>query len=374
MSYSRIADHSSMVFDGNRNEAYGRALRQSVQAGSVVLDLGAGVGIHGLLAAAAGAARVYLVDPEPVVQLARSAAQANGFGDRVVVLQDRIEETRLPEKADVLVSVLTGNMLFSEDLLPSLFHARDHYLKPGGTMVPDRAQLLLAPLCAPQLHERQVARWSAPVMDLDYSTVRPLAANELVGMSREQLRGISYLAPAVAVADIDLMRADKADCAGSATCTVETSGLCHGLLGTIRIRLADEWLTTQPDAPEVHWSPVYLPIDPPLPLQAGEELTIELVRPAFGDWTWVLSAAAGTRRHSTFLASADGPEQWRRAAPATAPGLGARGRRTLAILRGLGEGKSNAVAAAELAKSEGLSDHEALRQVQAMALRYGERS
>lgn len=374
MSYSRIADHSSMVFDGNRNEAYGHALRQSVRAGSVVLDLGAGAGVHGLLAAAAGAARVYLVDPEPIVLLAKSAAQVNGLGDRVVVLQDRIEETRLPEKVDLLVSVLTGNMLFSEDLLPSLFHARDRYLKPGGTMVPDRAQLLLAPLCAPELHEQHVARWSTPVMGLDYSAVRSLAANELAGMSRQQLSGIRYLGPAVAIADIDLMRADKADCAGSASCTAEASGLCHGLLGSIRIRLADQWLATQPEAPEVHWSPVYLPIDPPLPVQADEELAIELRRPAFGDWTWVVSGAAGTRRHSTFLASADGPEQWRRAAPAATPGLGVRGRRTFAILSGLAEGKSNATIAAELAKSEGLSDHEALRQVQAMALRYGERS
>lgn len=374
MSYSHIADHSSMVFDGHRNEAYRQALRRSVRDESVVLDLGAGLGIHGLLAAAAGAARVYLVDPESVVHLAKTAAQANGLGDRVVVVQDRIEEARLPEKVDVLVSVLTGNMLFSEDLLPSLFHARDRYLKPGGTMLPDRAQLLLAPLCAPELHRHQVARWSTPVMGLDFSAIRALAANELVGVSRQQLGGASCLAPAVAIADIDLTLAQKADCAGSASCAVETSGLCHGLLGSIRIRLADQWLTTQPDAPEVHWSPVYLPLDPPLPLQAGEVITIELTRPAFGDWTWTLSAAAGTRRHSTFLASADGPEQWRRSAPAAKPGLGVRGRRALAILNGFAEGKSNAAIAAELTQFEGLSDHEALRRVQAAALRYGDRS
>ncbi|MBK6360782.1 MAG: hypothetical protein IPF39_12990 [Comamonadaceae bacterium] len=44
-------------------------------------------GVHGLLAAAAGARRVYLVEPEPVLRIAMEIAQANGLQDRVVALQ-----------------------------------------------------------------------------------------------------------------------------------------------------------------------------------------------------------------------------------------------------------------------------------------------
>jgi predicted RNA methylase len=115
----------------------------------VVLDLGAGLGVHGLLAAAAGAKRVYLVEPEPVVQLAKEIARANGLADRIVILEGRIEEVELPEQVDLIISVFTGNLLYSEDLLPSLFHARDRYLKPGGHLVPDFAELLLAPCRRP---------------------------------------------------------------------------------------------------------------------------------------------------------------------------------------------------------------------------------
>jgi hypothetical protein len=363
-----------MVFDGNRNEAYANALHRCVRPGSVVLDLGAGLGIHGLMAAATGASLVYLVDPEPVVQVAAAAARANGLGEKIVVLQDRIEELELPEKVDVLVSVFTGNLLFSEDLLPSLFHARDNYLKPNGAMVPDRAQLLVAPLCAPTLHQRYVGRWSERIFGFDYSAVRSLAANEIAGLPREQLADAQLLGHAVAMADVDLTRAQKADCAGSAACLVEASGVCHGLLGSIRIRLGDAWLTTQLDAPAVHWLPVYLPIDPPLPVSAGEALAIALRRPAFGDWTWSVEGIAGSRHHSTFLANADGPSQWGRLAPDAAPSLGSRGRRALAILGAMALGKTNAAIAAELVQSERLSEHEALRQVQALSLRYGARS
>ncbi len=371
MSYSRIADHCNMVLDDRRNQAYDRALRDSLKAGSVVLDLGAGLGIHGLLAAAAGAAKVYLVEPQPVAQLAAAAARANGFGDRVVVVQQRIEDTQLPEQVDAIVSVFTGNLLFSEDLLPSLFTARDRYLKPGGILVPDFAQLALAPVSAPRLHRQHVARWSEPVMGLNYAMVRSIAANEIVGIRREELHDAQLLGAEVAAAEVDLMRAQTADCAGKAVCAVHTSGLCHGLVGSIRIRLAGQWLSTGPGAPDVHWVPMYLPVDPPLALQAGEDLTISIVRPSLGDWAWTLNAKAGERRHSTFLAGVEGPSDWRRAAPGGAPGLGPRGRRARLILDGLARGATIALIAEELGKTEALSKAEALREVQAMALRYG---
>lgn len=78
---------------------------------SVVLDLGAGLGIHGLLAAQLGAKRVYLVEPEDIIAVAGQISQANGYGERVKCLQGVIEEVNLPEPVDVIISVFTGNFL-----------------------------------------------------------------------------------------------------------------------------------------------------------------------------------------------------------------------------------------------------------------------
>lgn len=371
MPYSRVANHNSMVFDENRNELYAQAIRKLIQPSSVVLDLGAGLGIHGLLAAAAGAARVYLVEPQPVVQAAKEVARANGLADRLVVLQDRIEDVTIPEPVDLIVSVFTGNLLFSEDLLPSLFHARDRYLKPGGRLVPDRAELWLAPLCAPQLHAKHVARWSEPILGLDYSSARRFAANEILWLRREEFRGSQRLAGGAIVSDVDMMTASSGDCKGEALCSVAASGLCHGLLAWIRIRLLDQWMSTDPDSPDVHWSPVLLPVDPALALVQGEEVKLTLLRPAHGDWTWSVTARAGTRRHSSFLARAEGAKELRKLAPTGNPGLSEEGKKTLRILDLLRQGRSVGEVADALAKSKAMGEAEALRQVQAVALRYG---
>lgn len=371
MSYSSVANHGSMVFDAHRNTLYGRAISAHVGPDSIVLDLGAGLGVHGLLAAAAGALRVYLVEPQPLVQVAADTARASGLDRQAIVFQDRIEHVQLPEPVDLIVSVFTGNLLFSEDLLPSLFHARDRYLKPGGKLLPDRAQLWLAPLCAPQLHAKHVQRWSEPVMGLDYSRARSFAGNEIIVLRRDELEGSHRLATGAAVADLDLTTATSADCRGEAVVRVATSGLCHGLLGWIRIRLADEWLSTEPEAPEVHWSPVLLPVDPPLPLTAGELLKVVVQRPAHGDWTWSLTAQAGARRQSTFLARADGPKELAKAAPGTRPSLSQRGKRALDALQLLSQGSSIQEAAQALARSTHIDAAQALREVEALAMRYG---
>ncbi len=372
MSYSQIGSHRSMVFDEFRNDLYVQAIRNLVTPDFVVLDLGAGLGVHGLIAAAAGAKRVYLVEPEPIVKIAMEIARANGLADRIVVLEGKIEEVELPEQVDLIISVFTGNLLFSEDLLPSLFHARDRYLKPGGKLIPDLAELLLAPVSAPELHAKYVGRWSEPNMGLDFSAGRRFAANEILWLNRGELK-VERLGPGAALSAIDLTTATKADCQGEAVCHINTSGLCHGLLGWIRMRLGDEWLSTDPAGPEVHWQPVLLPIEPPLQLERDEEVVIKLQRPAKGDWTWGLAAVAGTRRHSSFLARADGPRRLQKMAPDNCPGISANGENVLRILEMMREGASNRDIAQTLADSrqEGFRDiEEAMQAVQRLALRY----
>lgn len=363
-----------MAFDA-RNQLYARAIRNSVDPGSVVLDLGAGIGVHGLIAAAAGAKRVFLVEPQPVVQAARDIARANGLADRVVIYQDHIEDVVLPEKVDLIVSVFTGNLLFTEDLLPSLFHARDRYLKPGGRLLPDRAELWLAPICAPQLHAKHVSCWSdSRLHGLDYSLARAFAANEMLFLERDALHGSTRLAPGAVLSEVDLAAATSADCKGEARSRVEVSGLCHGLLGWIRIKLEDEWMSTAPDSPPVHWSPVMLPIDPPLALAEGEDLAMTLLRPAHGDWTWSVTSGGESRRHSTFLAGFEGLERLGRRAPSYRAGLSEEGARVAHILALFADGLSNQQIADRLANDECVELGQMLVRVQALAMRYGKRS
>src|SRR4029079_14501434 len=116
MSYVVVSSHRGMALDAGRNEAYARALAAAITPDSVVLDLGAGTGVHGLMAARLGARRVYLVEPEDIIALAEENVRANGLQDVVRCIQGRIEDVTLPEPVDVIVSVLTGNFLIPEPL------------------------------------------------------------------------------------------------------------------------------------------------------------------------------------------------------------------------------------------------------------------
>ena len=91
MGYADINRHRSMVFDAVRNRAYTRAMERLVTPDSIVLDLGAGLGVLGMTAAKLGAARVYLVEPAIPAGLLRDLVNANGL-DNVTCLESSIEE------------------------------------------------------------------------------------------------------------------------------------------------------------------------------------------------------------------------------------------------------------------------------------------
>ncbi|MCA9911595.1 MAG: methyltransferase domain-containing protein, partial [Anaerolineae bacterium] len=254
MSYARIADHRSMALDLQRNRAYYNALKTSVTPDTVVLDLGAGIGVHGLLAAQLGAKRVYCVEPEDIIRVAEQIAGANGLAERMVFLHGRIEEVALPEPVDLIVSVFTGNMLLTEDLLPSLFYARDRYLKPGGHLLPGRARLEAVPVSTPEIYNREVASWSRPHLGLDLSVARPFAAHTAYYRLKDT-RQAEYLAEPQPLLTLDFATAHDIHCDQSVTFTINRAGECHGFMGWFAMELGADWLSTAPHQPEMHWTP-----------------------------------------------------------------------------------------------------------------------
>lgn len=330
-SYSRVTSHKAMVFDEVRNRAYARAIRDSIRPDSVVLDLGAGLGLHGLIAAAAGARRIYMVDPSPVVLAAEQIAEANGFSQQVSCYQSEIEQTLLPEKADLLLSVFTGNFLLTEDLLPALFWARDHCLAPGGRMIPDRARMWVAPVTAGEYYRKHIEAWSEPVEGIDFVKARRFASNSLFYDKQERFKA-ELLAEAVCIEDIDLTTATSAACDAAVDLTLGSSGTCHGWLGWMDIRLSEDWLSTAPDSPDTHWSQTFLPLDAPLGVKAGQVLQFGLSRPEYGEWTWTTSCRDETQRQSTFLSLPLEPAGLLKRSPDHRPATGELGKAALSVL------------------------------------------
>jgi len=179
MTYKHILGHRSMVLDNYRNALYADAIDNVVNPESVVLDLGAGLGLHGLLAARAGAKKVYLVEPEVELDVVARIADQNGLSDRIQCFPSTIEESQLPEPVDIIISVFTGNFLLEEDLLPSLFYARDKYLSNNGILIPHRAKMEVVPVYAPDYFDKHISDWSEPSQNINFELVREFAANNI---------------------------------------------------------------------------------------------------------------------------------------------------------------------------------------------------
>src|SRR5690348_2952105 len=103
-----IADHASMIAFKARTSSYARALEAHVAPGSVVLDIGAGTGILSFLACRAGASKVYAVESDDIIQLARETAADNGFSSRIEFIKGLTTEIELPEKVDGIVCDIHG--------------------------------------------------------------------------------------------------------------------------------------------------------------------------------------------------------------------------------------------------------------------------
>ena len=331
MSYQDVVGHRSMVFDGTRNAAYTRALNKVVTPDTTVMDLGAGLGILGLIAARLGAAKVYLVEPTSALEVARSVAADNKL-DAVECIRARAEALQLHTKVDVIVSVFTGNFLLSEDLLPSLFRARDHYLAPGGRLIPDCGRMEVVPVTADAYYDKHVASWSEfprvcteqGLPELDYSALRAYAANYLFFDSAKHMQA-QRLAEPVAVLELDFNTATKAECDSQVEVIIQRDGICHGWMGWFQMRLVDEWLSTDGESCKTHWSQVFMPLAQPLAVVKGDRLGFALKRPERGEWTWTTSLGEQRQRQSTFLSRPIKPEDVQKKATHYRPALNAEG-------------------------------------------------
>ena len=168
-----------MVFDEIRNKFYSDAIKALVTQDSVVMDLGAGLGLHGLIAARTGAKKVYLVEPERVILAAAKVAKENNLSEKIECFQTKIEGLELPQPVDVIISVFTGNFLLQEDLLPSLFYARDKHLAKKGRLIPDQAKMFVQPISSAKLFNEKIGRWAEHSQDFNFSVLQMHAANSM---------------------------------------------------------------------------------------------------------------------------------------------------------------------------------------------------
>ena len=134
--YAQLLHQGNMLQDYVRTGTYRHAFMSNTTdfTDKVVLDVGTGTGILALFAVQAGARKVYAVEASESAEVARTLVAANGYADKIEIIQGKLEEINLPEKVDIIISEPIGFLLVHERMLETYAVARERFLKPGGWM------------------------------------------------------------------------------------------------------------------------------------------------------------------------------------------------------------------------------------------------
>jgi SAM-dependent methyltransferase len=310
--------YGQMLADATRMGAYAEALRQTVRPDSVVMDLGCGPGVLALLASKLGARRVYAVEPESVIGVAREAAAANGFADRIEFFEALSSEITLPEPADIIVSDLRGVLPWFQQHLPSIIDARERLLARGGVLIPRRDVLWAAVVEAPEQYGELVAPWQNQ-FELDLSAATRLVTNT---WRKTRLGPEQLLTAAVCWTTIDYYEVNSPDIAATIVWHAARKGTAHGIAVWFDSELWESvGFSNHPGAPPMIYGNGLFPFSKPVDVAEGDRIELRLAaKPVQGDYVWrwdtdfFARGATVTLRQSTFYGVPLSPAQVRKMA------------------------------------------------------------
>ena len=383
-----IADYGAMIGDAVRMSAFVRALRQAVTPGAVVIDIGTGTGIFALLACRFGARRVYAIEPDDVIQVAREMAAANGFADRIEFIQSLSTQVMLPERADVIVADIGGVLPWFQHHLPSMADARRRLLKPGGVLIPQRDVAWAAVVEAPELYARHTGPWRDNDFDFDMEAARRLVVNT---WNKGSVTSDNLLTALQRWATTDYRVVEDADIRAAVTWSVTRPGIGHGFAAGFDRTVADGiYLSNAPDAPDDIrprriYGTIFFPWPAPVPLAAGDLVTVDLEARLVRDdyiWNWKTAvveplptgASKAAFAQSTFLGTPLSPVTLRKQAASYHPTLSEDGRIARSVLTSMNDGVSVGEIARRISAefpARFRRAQEALSRVAELSRRYG---
>jgi len=267
--------HRDMLADQRRNRAYRLAIEKAAPAGKSVLDIGAGSGLLAMMAARAGAARVYACEADrALAATARAIVAANGFGDRIEVIARHSSaldaRDDLDGGVDLIIAEVFANDLIGEGALPALGHAMAALARPGARIIPAGAAIRIA-----LAHYR--GRGASSVGTAEGFDVGPFArhAPRVVNVAPDNERLALRSAPR------DLFRFDfqnDRDFAESRLCVWAEAegGPVNGVAQWLRVELdAEIAYENAPGGGGSHWAVLFHPFDEEIAPPPGSRIAIQ---------------------------------------------------------------------------------------------------
>ncbi len=306
--------YGQMLVDQVRMDAYAAALRQTVKPDSIVLDLGCGPGLFALLAVKLGARRVYAIEPDNAINIAREAAVANGFADHIEFFQSLSTEITLRERATIIISDLRGVLPWFQQHIPAIVDARDRLLAPDGVLIPRRDVLWAAVVEATDEYEKIVGPWQKNQFAVDLSAGVARITNT---WRKTRIKTEDLLTESLCWTTLDYHDVISPDVCGELSWRAARSGTAHGVAVWFDTELADGVGFSNRPGEELIYGAGFFPFPQPVPVKEGEIIDLKLRADFVKDnyvWTWdtdFTEQKIGFRQ-STFYGVALSPEQLRK--------------------------------------------------------------
>lgn len=354
-----ISAYGGMIIDERRTRPYVDALRRVIDADTVVLDIGTGTGFFALLAARLGAARVYAIEPDGAIDVARLCATSNPNAERIHWIRGLSTEVDLPERVDAVIGDLHGTLPFFKRNIESLRDARIRHLKPGGHLFPRRDLLHVAPASAAAEYDALRKPWEHNDYNIELTAARRFVANTWWKVKGEAIAEDALLAPPMQWACIDYMTAETSTVRGNVEWVAAQAGTMHGYYVWFDTDLGEgPVISNSPLLPSIAYGRAFFPLESEVAIDAGDRIQVKLAVVATEDdhlynWDTLVTGADGARkarfRQSTFNAKPIA-QRARAASEHHTPVLSDAGRIDLAILQGIAAGQSQGSIADDLLK------------------------
>jgi protein arginine N-methyltransferase 1 len=353
-----IHNHGQMIHDRRRTSPYVEALRRAVKPGDVVVDIGTGAGIFAFIACQLGAARVYAIESDDAIEVAKLCAANNIGSERITWLQGFSTELVLPELADVVIGDLHGIMPFYNDNIDSLIDARKRHLKPGGTMIPERDVLRVVPAQAALEYESVLSPWRDNEYGIDLSAGQTFIINRWWRAARAAVPLENLLAEPVDWGVIDYGYVESANLERRLSWTIERAGTLHGYYVWFDTDFGGGIAQTNtPLLPGIAYGRAFFPLEQAIDVVPGDRVATHLSATAIkGEhvyrWDTRITDATGQvkgkYRQSSFNSRPFKLDDVKRASAHYVPALNNDGHVDLAILQAIAQSQPLGQIAAEL--------------------------
>lgn len=271
---SALSEHISYIKLPGRNALYREAILATLKPGNTVADLGCGVGVLGFLCLESGASQVWGIDSSEAIHLARDVMAKIGYADRYHTIAGSTFSTTLPERVDLIICDHVGYFGFDYGIIRLMRDARRRFLKPGGAMIPQAIDLMVAGVSSDACVEKAAA-WGRDIVPAPYRWLEGLSRNVRYdhAYSADDL-----IAAPVTLGHVDLAAEEPDFFRFNAVLTATRPGRFDGIAGWFDCHLAgDVRMTNNPLSPDtIRRAQAFLPAEESFAVEVGDKIAVNL--------------------------------------------------------------------------------------------------